>query len=107
MNRALDDADCYRLEMAFSRGLYPGWIHGVNHQELVHARFGKKRGSFLGTISEVGRDFVSFDSLVPIKPGDGIVFDTGEDADREQGGRIFEIRGNRYFFRHGHLDHSC
>ena len=106
MNRALDDADCYRLEMAFSRGLYPGWIHGVNHQELVHARFGKKRGSFLGTISEVGRDFVSFDSLVPIKPGDGIVFDTGEDADREQGGRIFEIRGNRYFFRHGHLDHS-
>ena len=101
-----DAADRYQLEMAFSRGLYPGWIHGVNHQELVHARFGKKRGAFVGTISGVGRDFVAFDSMVPLKPGDGIVFDTGEDTDREQGGRIFEIRGNRYFFRHGHLDHA-
>ena len=34
--------DRYQLEMAFSRGLYSGWMHGVNHQELVHARFGKK-----------------------------------------------------------------
>ena len=101
-----DPADLYQLEMAFSRGLYPGWIHGVNHQELVHARFGKKRGAFVGTISKLGRDFVAFDSMVPLKPGDGIVFDTGEDTDREQGGRIFEIRGNCYFFRHGHLDHA-
>ena len=28
--------DRYRLEMAFSRGLYSGWMHGVNHQQLVH-----------------------------------------------------------------------
>ena len=48
--------DRYRLEMAFSRGLYSGWMHGVNHQELVHARFGKKRGAFLGTITAAGRD---------------------------------------------------
>ena len=40
--------DRYRLEMAFSRGLYSGWMHGVNHQRLVHARYGKKRGAFLG-----------------------------------------------------------
>jgi len=98
--------DRYQLEMTFSRGLYPGWIHGVNHQELVHARFGKKRGPFVGTIAAIGPDFVSFDSQVPLKPGDGIVFDTGEDTNREQGGRIFGIRENRYFFRHGHLDHA-
>ena len=104
--REWDDKDRYQLEMAFSRGLYPGWIHGVNHQELVHARFGKKRGPFVGTISSVGCDFVAFDAQVPLQRGDGIVFDTGEDTDREQGGRIFEIRGDRYFFRHGHLDHQ-
>jgi len=102
--REASAGDRYQLEMAFSRGLYPGWMHGVNHQELVHARFGKKRGAFLGTVSVVGPDFVAFDVLAPLKPGDGIVFDTGSDTDQEQGGRVYEIRGNRHYFRHGHLD---
>jgi len=102
--REASDEDRYQLEMTFSRGLYSGWMHGVNHQELVHARFGKKRGAFLGTIASVGADFVAFEAQAPIKPGDGIVFDTGEDTDREQGGRIYEIRENRHYFRHGHLD---
>lgn len=100
----LSPGDRYQLEMAFSRGLYCGWMHGVNHQELVHARFGKKRGAFVGTLAAVGPESVSFDAQVPLKPGDGIVFDTGTDTDQEQGGRIYEIRGDRYYFRHGHLD---
>ena len=100
----LSPGDRYQLEMAFSRGLYSGWMHGVNHQELVHARFGKKRGAFVGTLAAVGPESVSFDAQVPLKPGDGIVFDTGTDTDQEQGGRIYEIRGDRYYFRHGHLD---
>jgi len=98
------DKERYQLEMAFSRGLYSGWMHGVNHQELVHARFGKKRGPFAGTIAEVGSDFIAFEAEVPLKPGDGIVFDTGSDTDQEQGGRIYEVRENRHYFRHGHLD---
>lgn len=104
--REASDEDRYQLEMTFSRGLYSGWMHGVNHQELVHARFGKKRGAFLGTVAGVGPDFVAFDPRAPLKPGDGIVFDTGEDTDREQGGRVYEIRENRHYFRHGHLDTS-
>jgi len=39
-----DTRHSYELEMAFSRGLYTGWFRGINNQELVHARFGKKRG---------------------------------------------------------------
>jgi putative protease len=104
--REASDEDRYQLEMTFSRGLYSGWMHGVNHQELVHARFGKKRGAFLGTIAGVGPDFIAFDPQAPLKPGDGIVFDTGADTDQEQGGRIYEIRANRHYFRHGHLDTS-
>jgi len=102
--RDVSPEDRYQLEMAFSRGLYSGWMHGVNHQELVHARFGKKRGAFVGTISSVGADFVAFEALCTLKPGDGIVFDEGRDTDQEQGGRIYEIRGDRHYFRHGHLD---
>jgi putative protease len=50
--------DWYRLEMTFSRGLFSGWMHGVNHQELVGARFGKKRGAFLGRVACSSRDHV-------------------------------------------------
>ena len=94
----------YQLEMTFSRGLYSGWMHGVNHQELVSARFAKKRGPFVGKIARVGRDFVEVHSEIELKPGDGVVFDTGGDTNAEQGGRIFEIKGGRLFFQHEHLD---
>ncbi|MDB6154292.1 MAG: peptidase family [Chthoniobacteraceae bacterium] len=97
-------ADRYQLEMTFSRGLYSGWMHGVNHQELVSARFGKKRGPFAGRIAMVGRDFIELNAEVPLNLGDGIVFDTGGDTNNEQGGRIYQIKGNRFFFQHRHLD---
>ncbi len=90
--------------MTFSRGLYSGWMHGVNHQELVSARYGKKRGAFAGRIARVGRDSVEFVPEVPLKPGDGVVFDTGGDTNAEQGGRIFEIKGPRLFFQRDHID---
>ena len=41
----------YEMEMGFSRGLYTGWFRGINNQELVHARFGKKRGVYLGEVT--------------------------------------------------------
>ncbi len=55
------------LEMAFSRGLYTGWFGGVNNQELVHARFGKKRGVFLGEVERVERERVSLKLTGPLK----------------------------------------
>lgn len=97
--------DRYRLEMTFSRGFFSGWLHGVDHQRLVAARFGKKRGAFVGRIGRVGRDFVEIAAPeTPVKPGDGVVFDTGGDPDREQGGRVYQVRGSRFFFKRGHLD---
>ena len=83
--------DRYRLEMAFSRGLFSGWMHGVNHQRLVHARFGKKRGAPLGPITAAGRDWLELRGPVRVAPGDGIVIDQGGDTDKEQGGRVYEV----------------
>ena len=96
--------DRYQLEMTFSRGLYTGWMHGVQHQELVSARFGKKRGPFAGRVESVGRDYIALVPSVPLKPGDGVVFDTGGDTNDEQGGRIFEMKGQRLYFQHGRID---
>ena len=53
--------DRYSLEMTFSRGLFSGWLHGVNHQRLVNGRCGKKRGPFVGFVRRVGKDFVELD----------------------------------------------
>jgi putative protease len=82
----------YEMEMAFSRGLYPGWFRGIHNQELVHARFGKKRGVFLGRVTRVHRDTVEVALEGPLKPGDGVVFDAGQPQEREEGGRVYEVR---------------
>ena len=82
----------YDMEMAFSRGLYTGWFGGVNNQELVHARFGKKRGVYLGEIERVSRNSVVVKLEGPLKPGDGVVFDAGNPEEKEEGGRVYGIK---------------
>ncbi|MEO0936490.1 MAG: U32 family peptidase, partial [Cyanobacteria bacterium J06641_2] len=99
----------YNLEMAFSRGIYTGWFEGINNQELVHARFGKKRGVYLGEVKCINKDKHKVTitsatksvpqpttqsvakSVVPIKPGDGVVFDCGHPEVKEEGGRIYGV----------------
>jgi putative protease len=97
--------DRYELEMTFSRGLFSGWLHGVDHQRLVGARFGKKRGAYVGRVRAVGNGWVELDRAgAGLKPGDGVVFDSGGDTDLEEGGRVFEMSENRIAFQHGKLD---
>jgi U32 family peptidase len=83
--------DQYNLEMAFSRGLYTGWFEGINNQELVHARFGKKRGFYLGEVTEIRNEKVTVKVQEFPKPGDGIVFDSGHPEAKEEGGRIYTV----------------
>lgn len=104
MDSIVDEGDQYKLTMSFSRGFHSGWLNGVNHQKLVHARYGKKRGAFLGRVKEVGSDFVKVSLEEEVKPGDGVCVDTGGDPDREQGGRVYEVKGNRLYFRNQSID---
>lgn len=87
--------DQYNLEMAFSRGLYSGWFRGINNQELVHARFGKKRGVYLGEVKQIRHEQVTLTLNSPnstsVKPGDGVVFDCGHPDIKEEGGRIYSV----------------
>jgi putative protease len=77
--------------MAFSRGLYTGWFGGVNNQELVHARFGKKRGVYLGEVTRIRNEQITISLEAPVKPGDGIVFDCGHPEAKEEGGRVYAV----------------
>jgi putative protease len=83
--------DLYNLQMGFSRGLYSGWFRGINNQQLVHARFGKKRGVFLGRVLRVQDGEIAINPEAPVKTGDGLVFDNGHPEQREEGGRVYEV----------------
>jgi putative protease len=80
------------LEQCFSRGLSHGFLDGVNHQELVPARFPKSRGVRVGTVVGTTKrgvlmELASDEELV--RPGDGVVFDLGKPETDEPGGRVF------------------
>jgi putative protease len=90
------------LAQSFSRGFTHGFLDGVDHQELVEGRFPKNRGVRIGTVVAVSRDGVIVDvdpelraadpcGELPLKPGDGVVFDEGHPEQDEQGGRVFGV----------------
>ncbi|HAL71122.1 MAG TPA: peptidase U32, partial [Verrucomicrobiales bacterium] len=100
----ITEEDRYELEMTFSRGLYSGWMHGVNHQELVGAYYGKKRGYYVGVVRSVARDAIELEEIPDhLKNGDGVVFENLKDTNNEQGGRIYGQHGNWIEFQHGRL----
>ena len=88
------EKDQYNLEMAFSRGLYTGWFEGINNQELVHGKFGKKRGVYLGEVTRIKNAEITVKLEAPVKAGDGIVFDCGHPERKEEGGRIYAVIPN-------------
>ncbi|MBG89504.1 MAG: peptidase U32 [Verrucomicrobiales bacterium] len=104
-----EQSDRYELEMAFSRGLFTGWFDGIDNQNLVHARFGKKRGVFLGEVTRVEKNHVWAKLESNLKAGDGIVFDANNPAEGEEGGRVFATKESRsgetkIEFRRGAVD---
>ena len=113
---ASPDPDRYALEMSFSRGLYPGWFGGINNQQLVHARFGKKRGVYLGRVERIHNGRVALRLEAPAKPGDGVVFDASHPDEKEEGGRLYEVTPEKprpgapalttLAFGHGDIDFS-
>ena len=85
-----------RLELSFSRGLDTGWLEGINHRRLVHGRWSKKRGPWVGRLERLeprGRLVLRTDQ--PLKPGDGVVLELpGRDPLQppdERGGRLMRV----------------
>jgi U32 family peptidase len=94
------------MEMAFSRGLHTGWFGGTNNQQLVHARFGKKRGVFLGEVACILGEKVFLKLAAPLKPGDGVVFDAGRPDEKEEGGRIYGIKNAKLKIKNSEVEES-
>jgi putative protease len=104
LTQVMTEDDRYELEMTFSRGLYSGWMHGVNHQQLVGALYGKKRGYYVGVVRSVDHDAVELEQVpTHLKNGDGVVFENVKNTNDEQGGRIYGIHGNWIEFQRDRL----
>lgn len=83
------------LQQSFSRGFTHGFLEGTNNKKLVEGTFPKSRGVYLGKVERIMRDAVTVRLDAPVKRGDGIVFDAGDPAKKEEGGRVYDLR------RHG------
>ncbi|SIN98545.1 putative protease [Singulisphaera sp. GP187] len=84
--------DVREMELSFSRGFSHGFLDGNNHKVLVRGDHAKKRGIFLGRVTEVAGAGIRLDLTAPVKPGDGLVFDAEQgDEVPEQGGRVYEV----------------
>jgi U32 family peptidase len=102
------DESRYDLEMAFSRGLYSGWLNGIENQKLVHARFGKKRGVLVGRVAHVGQRtlIIKAEESAGLKEGDGLVIDQGRPDKPEQGGRVQRLNPVKSQGKRSQIDHS-
>jgi putative protease len=85
------DRDVREMELSFSRGFSPGWLHGCDHKMLVPATSSAKRGVLLGKVVQVRGQHVVIDPLGEVAPGDGIVFEGDREHHQEQGGRVYEV----------------
>ncbi len=84
----------HEMELLFSRGFYPGWLHGVNHQELVNGYISSHQGSFVGEVQRVIGKKVEVSARIPLKAGDGISFIDFEKGDR-LGARIYQVESGK------------
>jgi len=84
--------DLQELQMSFSRGFTYGFMKGTNNKQLVEGTYPKSRGVYLGRVQQILRDAVICQLEAPLKRGDGIVFDAGDPTQKEEGGRVYDIR---------------
>jgi putative protease len=98
-NSAVTAREKLQLEQVYSRGLGPFFMTGTNHQTVVDGRAPRHRGVRMGRVSRVEPDRVFIETaeahaLAPLKPGDGVVFDSADwrsPEEPEEGGRVYEV----------------
>lgn len=75
----------------YSRGFFSGWLHGVDHQQLVDGTFSAHRGHLIGKVlsSDMNSSLlVELEKEIDLIPGDGILWAQGE---KEWGSFIYSV----------------
>ena len=84
-----------RAIQSYSRGSGPGFLNGVNHQQLVEARScdhrGLEVGRAMGREQRAGRSWLLVQTEVSIARGDGLLVEGGWAGEGEVGGRVWNV----------------
>lgn len=81
----------HEMKVTYARDYFSGWLHGVDHQQLVDGRYSDHHGHNVGEILEVGSISITVGSSYPLSAGEGVLcvdFDRGT----EFGGKIYSVR---------------
>jgi U32 family peptidase len=79
------------MAVQYSRGFFPGWLNGVNHQELVNGTFSSHRGALIGKITNVNNFeiTVQLDKPLQLENGDGLLW---VEKNQNKGSFIFSVQ---------------
>ncbi len=92
-----------QMQTVYSRGFFPGWLKGVDHQNLVDGTFSAHRGLLIGTIQDFKNDKmilklnsdIQMTKEFDLQSGDGLLWvqstQTNVDRQNEMGGAIFDV----------------
>lgn len=93
--KAADEATKRRAIQSYSRGSGPGFLQGVDHQQLVEARSCDHRGLEVGVAvsreDRAGRRCLVLDTSARIARGDGLLLEGGWAGEGELGGRVWAL----------------
>ena len=96
-NQTQIDQEKTKMGVEYSRGFFPGWLNGVNHQELVNGTFSSHRGVEVGVVVSVDRNSMTIDgtnTTVNLENGDGLAWFEGT---QKNGGSIYAIQKDKKF----------
>lgn len=88
------EVETSRKHMAttYSRGFFPGWLHGVDHQRLVEGTGKSHRGLEIGVCvaNEANTMLVAMSESVQLTPGDGLLWINRDGS--ESGAQIYGVQ---------------
>ncbi|POB12928.1 U32 family peptidase [Halobacteriovorax sp. DA5] len=79
------------MALTYSRGLFSGWLHGVDHQQLVKGNYGAHRGIELGKIKRVDPPYLEIDTDRELENGMGVAI-CDDNKGIEIGSSIFSVK---------------
>ncbi|MES1178691.1 MAG: U32 family peptidase [Myxococcales bacterium] len=90
-----DNGTKERAIQSYSRGSGPGFLAGVDHQQLVEARSCDHRGLQIGQAERreqrAGRSWLVLQTSARIARGDGLLIEGGWGGEGEVGGRVWNL----------------
>lgn len=80
-----------KLSTTYSRGFFPGWLHGVDHQRLVEGTGKSHRGLEVGIVAEADENVMTLElsQAATLSPGDGLLWVARDRS--ESGAQIYSV----------------